>query len=88
MITAAIAAATPVPNPDALFIARLRGRTKKTSPREGGLGSAYRTRSIAAVFKEALESFGARRVAQLAQGLRLDLANPLARDIELFADFL
>src|SRR4051794_36623751 len=35
-----------------------------------------------------LELPGPRRVAQLAQRLRLDLADPLAGDVELLADLL
>src|SRR5690606_41914811 len=36
--------------------------------------------------EEAAELLGARRVAQLAQRLGLDLADPLAGDVELLAD--
>src|SRR3546814_7725402 len=37
--------------------------------------------------EERAQLFGAARVAQLAQRLRLDLANALAGDVELLADF-
>src|SRR3954470_9363663 len=40
------------------------------------------------VFDERLEALGAARVAQLAQRLRFDLADALARDLEVLADFL
>src|SRR6266545_2914916 len=37
---------------------------------------------------EALEALGARRVPELPQRLRLDLPDPLARDLEILADLL
>src|SRR6266496_1849696 len=37
---------------------------------------------------EALEALGARRVPELPQRLRLDLPDPLARDLEVLADLL
>src|ERR1043165_2786518 len=40
------------------------------------------------VLDERLEALAARRVAQLAERLRLDLADALAGDLEVLADFL
>src|SRR5690349_3519771 len=39
-------------------------------------------------FEEAPQLLGPRRMAELAQRLRLDLADALARDVELLADLL
>src|SRR3954468_15113517 len=42
----------------------------------------------ASVLDERLEALAARRVAQLAESLRLDLADALARHLEVLAHFL
>src|SRR6266702_8897983 len=42
--------------------------------------------AISVVVQETLQPLGTRRVAELAQGLRLDLPDALARDVELLAD--
>src|SRR5665213_3972957 len=60
--------------------------------RPGGTGAFQRSRPApgrnrrSLAFEEAAQLFRARRVPQLAQRLRLDLANALARDVELLAD--
>src|SRR2546423_6242872 len=51
-------------------------------------GLSWRGSNSALALEEASQLLGARRVAELAQRLRLDLADALARDVELLADFL
>src|SRR4026207_106417 len=48
----------------------------------------YPASRLSLLVEEALQPLGARRVAQLAQRLGLDLAYALARDVELLADLL
>src|SRR6478736_1471394 len=48
----------------------------------------YPASRLSLLIEEALQPLGARRVAQLAQRLGLDLAYALARDVELLADLL
>src|SRR4051794_6718119 len=56
---------------------------KQNAPVRGVLSSrSYGLRIV----EEALQPLGARRMAELAQRLRLDLADALARHIELLAD--
>src|SRR5205823_3474033 len=52
-----------------------------------GSATPERPRCLAFAFEEASELLGARRVPELAQRLRFDLPDTLARDIELLADF-
>src|SRR5471030_583720 len=44
------------------------------------------TSQVLVTFQEAFQLVRARRMTQLAQGLRFDLADTLARDVELLAD--
>src|SRR5690606_37625954 len=62
-----------------------------TAVRRGAPNAAMRPNPappLRLAFEEALELVSPTRVTQLAQRLGLDLADPLAGDVELLADFL
>src|SRR6185312_4185611 len=54
--------------------------------RRRGRRRSKRHPAVLVIHQEAAQLLAAARVAQLAQRLRLDLADALARDIELLAD--
>src|SRR5499427_727326 len=62
------------------------GNAKKTNPAEAGFVVIPVARIASFEIEERAELFRAARMAQLAQRLGLDLADALARDVELLAD--
>src|SRR6266567_835890 len=77
-----------------LAVPGFRRRTKKNAPDDPGrlviqrhwIPAFAAMTDSAFAFQEASELLRARRMAELAQRLRLDLADALARDVELLAD--